>query len=59
MLILIEWPFYPWPETDFRFLPQNSIMSKHKTLSREEMEIHQVLSPASGPVSNKVLNKIL
>ena len=31
----------------------------HRALSREEMEIHQVLSPASGPVSNKVLNKIL
>ena len=23
-------------------------MSKHKTLAREEIEIHQVLSPASG-----------
>ena len=35
------------PVTDFRFLPQKP-MSKHKTLSREEMEIHQALSPASG-----------
>ena len=37
----------PRPVFDFRFLPQNPSMSK-KTLSREEMEIHQVLSPASG-----------
>ena len=36
------------PVTDFRFLPQTPIMSKRKTLTREEMEIHQVLSPASG-----------
>ena len=37
----------PRPVFDFRFLPQNPSMSK-KTLTREEMEIHQVLSPASG-----------
>ena len=34
--------------TDFLFLPQTPIMSKRKTLTREEMEIHEVLSPASG-----------
>ena len=31
----------------------------HGALSGEEMKIHQVLYPASGLTSNKVLNKIL